>query len=133
MTSDITDYAVQDQSPSFSIVKKWPAEFKGGHTSVQDDGCSVHPKTAAADDVIKKIHTAVKEDRRISVLELANLAKISKECVGHILHEVLSMKMLSARGVPHLSESFAAFAVHKHLWAHLLLTGCLSKNPGTAL
>jgi hypothetical protein len=28
-----------DSSPSFSIIKKWAAEFKRGHTSPEDDPC----------------------------------------------------------------------------------------------
>jgi hypothetical protein len=35
-----------DSSPSFSTIKKWAAEFKRGHTSLEDDPREGSPKSA---------------------------------------------------------------------------------------
>ena len=58
----------------YTTVKKLYAEFKCGHRIVSDD-------------------------QRIKVSEIAHMVKISTERVGHILHEHLGMKKLSARWV----------------------------------
>ena len=39
-------------------------------------------------------------DRRLKVREIAETADILKDCVGHIQHEILRMRKLSARWVP---------------------------------
>ena len=51
---------------------------------------------------MKKIHDLVLTDRRLKVREIAETVGISKDCVGHILHEILGMRKLSARWVPRL-------------------------------
>ena len=37
------------ESPSYRTVNKWAAEFKRGE-SIEDDGCSGHPKDVTADE-----------------------------------------------------------------------------------
>ena len=49
-----------------------------------------------------KIHDLVLADRRLKVREIAETVGISKDRVGHILHEILGMRKLSARWVPRL-------------------------------
>ena len=60
------------------------------------------PKTATTEDNVKKVHDLVLADRRLYVCEIAETVGISKDCVGHILHEILRMRKLSARWVPRL-------------------------------
>ena len=60
------------------------------------------PKTAATDDNLKKIHDLVLADHRLKVRERAETIGISKDCVGHISHEILGMRKLLARWVPRL-------------------------------
>ena len=45
----------------------------------------------------RKIHDLVLADRRLKVREIAETIGISKDCVGHILHEILGMRKLSAQ------------------------------------
>ena len=53
------------ESPSYSTVEKWAAEFKRGEReSIEDDGRSGHPKDANTDENIKVVHTLVMCDRR---------------------------------------------------------------------
>ena len=51
---------------------------------------------------VNKIHDLVLKDRRLKVREIAETVCISKDCVGHILLEILRMRKLSARWVPRL-------------------------------
>ena len=52
------------ESPSYSTVKKWVAEFKRGRESVEDDGWSGRPKDTTADENIKVMNTLVMCDKR---------------------------------------------------------------------
>ncbi|XP_043259031.1 uncharacterized protein LOC122401139 [Colletes gigas] len=85
-----------------ATVKNWFNEFQRGRTSVFDDPRPGAPKTATTEDNVKKIHDLVLADRRLKVREIAETVGISKDCVGHILHEILGMRKLSARWVPRL-------------------------------
>ena len=96
------DAVYGDSSPSEATVKNWFNEFRRGRTSVFDEPRPGAPKTAATDENVSKIHDLVLADRRIKVRELADAVGISKDRVGHILHEILGMRKLSARWVPRL-------------------------------
>ena len=54
---------------------------------------------------VKNFHDLVLADRRLKVREITGRIDISKDCVGHILHEILDMRKLSARWVPRFSHS----------------------------
>ena len=54
------------ESPSYSTVEKWAAEFKREIESVEDDGQSGRPKDSTADENVKVVHTLVMCDRRRS-------------------------------------------------------------------
>lgn len=86
-----------DSSPSFSTIKKWAAEYKRGRDSLDDDPREGRPKSATTPEIVKKVHDMILDDRRIKVREIAEAVGISKERVGHILHEELHMKKLCAR------------------------------------
>ena len=45
------------ESPSYSTVKKWAAEFKSGRESIEDDVWSGHPKDTTIDENVKVVHT----------------------------------------------------------------------------
>jgi hypothetical protein len=51
-----------DSSPSFSTIKKWAAEFKRGHTSLEDDLCKKCPKSAPPPEIIEQVHDMVLDD-----------------------------------------------------------------------
>jgi hypothetical protein len=71
-----------DSSPSLSTIKKWAAESKRGHTSLEDDPREGHPKSATTPEIIEQVHNMVLDDRRMKVREIAETIGISKECVG---------------------------------------------------
>jgi histone-lysine N-methyltransferase SETMAR len=60
-----------DSSPSFSTIKKWAAEFKRDHTSLEDDRREGRPKTATALEIIEQVHDLVLDDRQLKVHEIA--------------------------------------------------------------
>jgi histone-lysine N-methyltransferase SETMAR len=91
-----------DSSPSFSTIKKWAAEFKRGHTNLEDDPREGRPKTATSSEIIEQVHDMVLDDQWMKVREIDETIGISKEHVGYILHEALDMKKLCTRWVPHL-------------------------------
>ncbi|XP_017794503.1 PREDICTED: uncharacterized protein LOC108576094 [Habropoda laboriosa] len=93
---------LDDNAPSYTTVKKWAAEFKHGHTSLQDNSRSGRPKTATTEEIMIKVHNIVLQDRRLKVSEIARDVGISDERVHHILTKELGMKKLSARWVPRL-------------------------------
>lgn len=96
------DAVYGESSPSMATVKNWFNEFKRGRTSVFDEPRPGAPQTATTADNVAKIHDLVLADRRLKVREIAETVGISKDRVGHILHEILGMRKLSARWVPRL-------------------------------
>jgi transposase len=86
-------------SSLFSTIKKWAAEFKHGHTSLEDDPRKGRQKSATPPEIIQQVHDMVLDDRRMKVREIAETIGISKERVGYILLEELDMKKLCARWV----------------------------------
>jgi transposase len=88
-----------DSSPLLSTIKKWPAKFKRGCTSLDDDPREGRSKSATTPKIIEQVHHMVLDDRRMKVREIAETIGISKEYVVCILHEELGMKKLCARWV----------------------------------
>ena len=55
---------------------------------------------ATTEDNVEKSHDLVLANRRLKVREIAETVGISKDCMGHILHEILGMRKLWALWVP---------------------------------
>jgi hypothetical protein len=91
-----------DSSPSFSIIKKWAAEFKRSCTSLEVDPHEGRPKRATPPEIIEEVHDMVLDDRWMKVREISETIGISKERVGYILHEELDMKKVCPRWAPRL-------------------------------
>ena len=81
-------------SPSFSTVKKWAAEFKRGRENIEDDGLCDHPKDAFAADNVKVVHALIMCDRR---RDMRSWHSISFVAVQSILADILGMSNVSAR------------------------------------
>jgi len=86
-----------DSSPSMATVKNWFNEFQCGRKSFFDESRPGAPKTATTEDNVTKIHYLVLADHRLKIRDIAETVGMSKDRVGHILHEILCMKKLSAR------------------------------------
>lgn len=94
------DECYADSAPAEATIRKWFAKFRTGHMSTEDDERSGRPKEAVTDENIKKIHKMILDDRKLKLHEIAEALKISKERVGHIIHEYLDMQKLCAKWVP---------------------------------
>jgi len=96
------DVVYGDSSPSMAAVKNWFNEFQRGRTSVFDEPRPGAPKTTTTENNVTKIHDLVLADRRLKIREIAETVSMSKDRVGHVLHEILGIRKLSARWVPRL-------------------------------
>ena len=85
------------ESPTYSKVKTWAAEFKRGRESVEDYGRSGRPKDATADENVKVVHTLVMCGRRRDLRSIASEMGISFGTVQSILTDILGMSKVSAR------------------------------------
>lgn len=94
------DECYPDSAPGEATIRKWFAKFRTGHMSTEDDERSGRPKEAVTDENIKKIQKMILEDRKLRLICVADTLKISKERVGHIVHEYLGMRKLCAKWVP---------------------------------
>ena len=99
------DSTLGESAPSFTTVKYWVAEFKRGRTSCQDEHRSGRPNEVTTSEMVKKIHKAVLDDRRLKVRELADMVGISKSAVHRILTENLDIKKLCVRWVSRLLKT----------------------------
>ncbi|GFW85489.1 mariner transposase [Trichonephila clavipes] len=68
---------------------------------------SGRPNEVTTLEIVKKIHKAVLDDRRLKVCGLADIVGISKSAVHHILSENLDMRKLKVS--PQKSGIFALF------------------------
>ncbi|XP_017481945.1 PREDICTED: putative uncharacterized protein FLJ37770 [Rhagoletis zephyria] len=96
------DSTLGGSAPSFTTVKYWVAEFKRGRTSCQDEHRSGRPNEVTTPEMVKKIHKAVMDDRRLKVRGLADIVGISESTVHRIFSEDLEMRKLCPRWVKHL-------------------------------
>ena len=68
---------LENESSSYSTVKKRAAEFKRGRESIEDDARSGHPKDATTDENVKIVHNLVMCDRRRDLRSMASEVGIS--------------------------------------------------------
>ena len=90
------------ESPSYSTVTKWAAEFERERESGEDDGRSGRPKDATADENVKVVHTLVMCDRRRDLQNIASKVSLRFRAVQSLLTNILSMSKVSARCVPRM-------------------------------
>ena len=69
--------------PSYSMVKKWDAEFERGRESLEDDPRRRRPLTMPTQETIAiaKIHDIVMADRRVTEYYIATEFGISQDCM----------------------------------------------------
>lgn len=86
-------------APGKSTIIDWYAKFKRGEMSTEDGERSGRPKETVTDENIKKVQKIILNDRKMKLIEIADIVKISSERVHHIIHEYLYMRKLRAKWV----------------------------------
>lgn len=130
----------KQDSPSYSIVKKYAVKFKEGKESIKDDPHKGCPKSAAAPELVDRVHNMVSEDKKVKLRKIVKAVGISVECVGPILHNELHTKKLSARTVMTSSElqsnklrcSTTKENAKTHMGAHLFVRSTWRSTLSTA-
>jgi len=85
-----------------STIYRWIEAFEHGQQSIKDESRSGRPCEAVTPTTIAMVEQLVNEDRHITTRNLAEEVGISKERIGHILHEELGMRKLCKKWVPHV-------------------------------
>jgi transposase len=87
------------ESPSYSTVKKWAAEFKRDKESIVDDERPGWPKEATNDEIAEAVYDLVICVRKRDLRNIAREVGISFGSVQAILTDVYGMLNVSARWV----------------------------------
>ena len=89
-----------DSAPCRAVVYDWIKRFKEGRQQIEDDPREGRPSTSKSQENIKLVQNLVREDRRVTIDEIANEVGISHGSAFSILSEDLRLSKLSARWVP---------------------------------
>ena len=81
---------------------EWYQRFKLGSTSIEDDPKSGRPSTSMDDDHVEKMLAMIRQNRRLTVREVAEEVGICKSSCHLILTDKLKMRRVAARFVPSL-------------------------------
>jgi len=92
----------------------WYRRFKSGRTSIEDDPKSGRPSTSIDDDHFEKVLAVIRQNRRLTVREVAEEVGICKSSCYLILTEKLKMRRVAAEFVPRLP----ALLIHEFLTKH---------------
>ena len=88
-----------DSAMKKTAVYKWVKRFSEGRESVTDEERSGRPATSRTEENIKKIRQIVRENRRLTVRNIAEQVNIDRETVRKILTEDLDMRKVCAKMV----------------------------------
>lgn len=94
--------AYGDETMSRARVFEWFKRFKEGRTTVESDEREGRPSTSRNEEMIQKIRTAIRSNRRLTIMELSNEFQISFGSVQTILTTDLDMRRVAAKFVPKL-------------------------------
>ena len=79
----------EKESPSYSKVNKWAAEFKRERESVEDDGLSGRLKDATADENVMAVYTLVICDKMLVLRSIASEMSIRFGAVQSVITNIL--------------------------------------------
>ena len=83
----------------------WFRLFKEGRTSVESDSRSERPSTSSKEEMIARVRTIFRSNRRLTVREIADDCGISVGSCDSILTDYLYMKRVCAKFVPRLLKN----------------------------
>ncbi|XP_076030038.1 protein GVQW3-like [Oratosquilla oratoria] len=88
---------LKDDCPSCSSVKMCVSKFRTGYFEVTDEPRSGRPTSATTEEEADAVHVMFLEDRWMSAKVISETLGISCERVGHIVHNILDTRKLSAK------------------------------------
>lgn len=91
-----------DECMSRACVYDWYKRFQKGRESVDSDQRSGRPSTSRNDENVAVVRAAIRENRRLTIREIAEDIQISYGSVQSILTDDLGMRRVSAKFVPKL-------------------------------
>lgn len=89
-----------EDAPSYSMVKKWYAEFAHGRTSTEDAARSGRPADVTTPEMVDKVLSLILSDRRLTIRHVSTVLNISNATAHSIITEHIGMHKVSARWVP---------------------------------
>jgi len=89
-----------DACLSLQQVYEWTTKFMDGISSVIDSPCPGQAHRIVTPEAIAAAEAIVKENRRVTVSEIAAHLDMSHGSAHHIVHDVLQFHKVSARCVP---------------------------------
>jgi len=84
---------------------EWYQRFKSGRTSIEDDPKSGQPSTSMDDDHVEKVLVVIRQNRRLTVREVAEEVRNCKSSCHLISTEKRKMHRVAAKFVPRHSLS----------------------------
>jgi transposase len=89
-----------DACVSLQQVYEWHRKIKSGVSTLTDAARSSQPHTATTPNTFTAVERVIRENRRVTIDEVAGELKISHGLAHHIIHDVLQYHKVSARRVP---------------------------------
>ena len=89
-----------DRCMSRTKVYEWTEKSKNGVTSVEDSPRPGLAFTAVTEDNIAAVENVIRENRHVTVKEVASILDISVGSAHHIIHDELEFRKVYARWVP---------------------------------
>jgi len=89
-----------DAYMSLQQVYEWTRKLMNGISSVTDSSRPGQAHRVVTPETIAAVETIVKENRRVTVNEIAAHLDMSHGLAHHIVHDVLQFRKVSARWVP---------------------------------
>jgi histone-lysine N-methyltransferase SETMAR len=89
-----------DACLSLQQVYEWDRKFKNGVSSVTDIDRPGRPHTANTPESLEQVERIIRENRRITIDEVALELGISHGSAHHIMHDILQYHKVAARWVP---------------------------------
>ncbi|XP_006815359.1 protein GVQW3-like [Saccoglossus kowalevskii] len=78
-----------EDSPSYSTIKNWVANFKRGKERTKDGRRFERPQSATTDNQVEAIHRMVMNDRRVTILHIGHSLGIIYGAAQNVLLNIL--------------------------------------------
>ena len=91
-----------DDTISRTRLFEWHRRFKEGREEVEDNHRSGRPSTSRTDENVERVKQNVRNDRRLTVIMIADEFGMNSERVWRIITEDLGMRKICAKMVPRL-------------------------------